>query len=112
VVGHEQVRTARLQPLQPRIGDAVGGAFDGAVEVHLDLRLQGVDRMDAGELAAQPLGDQRFQHPAHGPGHSRKAEACQNVEELPIGEQSRHHGRDFGVGIGSDGFEFVHHALC
>ena len=52
-------------------------------------------------------GDQ----PAHAVGQAREAEVRQNVEKLPVGEQARHDSRYFGVGVGSDGFEFVHHAL-
>ena len=68
--------------------------------------------MDAGELFAQPARDDRLDQPAQAVGQTGEAEVRQNVEKLAIGEQACHDRRYFGVGVGSDGFEFVHHALC
>ncbi len=112
VIGDEQIGAARPQLFQAGISNAICGALDGAVEVHLDPRLQRVDRMNSGELTPQSLRYKWFEHPAHGAGQPRKAKMRQYVEKFPVGEQPCHDSGDFSIGVGSDGFEFVHHDLC
>jgi len=111
VVGQVEVGAALLQLVEPRIGHPVGGALDGAIYIALDAVLQSVDRIDIGEFTVQPLGDHRFERPAQRAGQAREAEVRKHVEELAVGEKPVHDGRYFGVGIGADGFEFVHHVL-
>jgi hypothetical protein len=41
----------------------------------------------------------------------REAELSEDAEKRIVGQQARQHGRDFGVGVRSDGIEFAHHAL-
>ncbi len=112
VVGQKQIGAAGFELVQPRVGDAVGRAFDGAVEVELDALLQCIHRMDAGELTVQAPRDERLEQPTQTAGEARKAKPRKNLQKLPVGKQPGHDGRDFGVSVWSDGFEFVHHALC
>ena len=64
VVGQVQVRLTGLQVFQAGVADAVTGMLDGAINIGFDLFLQLGNRIDAGELAAQPRGDQRLEQPA------------------------------------------------
>ncbi len=79
VVGDEQVGAAGLELLDAGVGDTVGGALDGVVDVNLDLVLQCGHRIDAGELTAQPMSYKRFEHPAEGTGITREAEVDEDI---------------------------------
>jgi hypothetical protein len=111
VVGHEQVRRTRLQALQSGEADAIGGALHGAVDIRLDARLQGIHRIDAGRLLAQAIGNERLEQPAKWSGQAREAKAGEGAEKGVVAQQACQHGRDFVVGVGSDGIEFAHHVL-
>ncbi|MCY1444732.1 hypothetical protein D9M71_612170 [compost metagenome] len=108
VVAEEQVGAALLQLLQSRVADAVAGVLDAAVDVGLDLALQGGHAVDALDFAAQVVGNDRLEQPAERSGQTREAVAGEGGEEGVVGEQALEDGADFRVGIGSDGFELAH----
>ncbi|MNJ02525.1 hypothetical protein D3C73_1625100 [compost metagenome] len=64
MVGDEQIGAAGLELFHAGVSDSVRGAFDGVVDVMLDLVLQSGHRRDAGELTAQPMSYKGFERPA------------------------------------------------
>ncbi len=111
VVGDEQVGAAWLEAIDPGVGDAIGGLLDGVVDVGLELVLQRGDAADAGDLAGQAMGYKRFEQPTEGTGQAREAVADQGAEEGVVAQEALQYRGDFGVTVGSDGFELAHHAF-
>lgn len=57
------------------------------------------------------MGYKRFEQPTEGTGQAREAVADQGAEEGVVAQEALQYRGDFGVTVGSDGFELAHHAF-